>query len=135
MKKIVCFIIIIFLVAPVLLRAQEALDSDGDGLSDEEERDIYHTEVLISDTDDDGYLDGEEIEHGYSPHFGNGARLKSSDYDEDDLNDALEIAFGSNLNNKDSDGDSYLDGQEVKYGYSPVDPKPKKLSKMSKCRH
>ena len=129
MKKITYFIIIIFLIAPVLLRAQEVLDSDNDGLSDEEERTIYYTEVLNPDTDGDGYLDGEEIEHGYSPHFGNRTKLGSSDYDKDDLNDALEIAFGSSLNNKDSDGDGYPDGHEVKYGYSPVNPKPEKLPK------
>lgn len=41
-------------------------DSDGDGLSDIEERN-YGTNPNSKDTDGDGYGDGEEIENGYSP--------------------------------------------------------------------
>jgi hypothetical protein len=42
-------------------------DSDDDGLSDYEEMFIYNTFPLVSDTDGDGYLDGEEVENGYNP--------------------------------------------------------------------
>ena len=41
-------------------------DSDGDGLSDQEEK-IYHTDPFNPDTDGDGYLDGEEVLHGHDP--------------------------------------------------------------------
>ena len=42
------------------------LDSDDDGLSDEEEI-FYGTDKNNSDTDGDGYLDGAEVEGGYNP--------------------------------------------------------------------
>ncbi|MCX6730212.1 MAG: hypothetical protein NT058_01815 [Candidatus Portnoybacteria bacterium] len=41
-------------------------DSDSDGLKDWEEN-LYKTDPLNSDTDDDGYLDGEEINSGHNP--------------------------------------------------------------------
>jgi hypothetical protein len=42
-------------------------DTDGDGLSDREEVKVYFTDPLKPDTDGDGYLDGEEVEGGYDP--------------------------------------------------------------------
>jgi hypothetical protein len=42
-------------------------DTDGDGLSDREEVKVYFTDPLNPDTDGDGYLDGEEVEGGYDP--------------------------------------------------------------------
>lgn len=42
-------------------------DSDGDGLKDWQEMQIYKTEACKPDTDGDGYLDGEEIAAGYDP--------------------------------------------------------------------
>ncbi|MEA2088840.1 MAG: hypothetical protein U9O55_03320 [Patescibacteria group bacterium] len=42
------------------------LDSDKDGLTDEDEI-IYGTDPNNSDTDGDGYSDGQEISHGYDP--------------------------------------------------------------------
>jgi hypothetical protein len=42
------------------------LDSDQDGLSDEEEK-IYGTNPANSDTDSDGYSDGAEVRSGYDP--------------------------------------------------------------------
>ena len=45
------------------------MDSDGDGLSDEQEK-ILGTDPLNSDTDGDGIIDGEEIKLGLNPlHF------------------------------------------------------------------
>jgi len=41
-------------------------DSDNDGLKDWEEN-LYKTDPLNSDTDADGYLDGEEINSGHNP--------------------------------------------------------------------
>ncbi len=66
----------------------ENSDTDGDGLSDREEVKIYHTNPLHEDTDLDGYLDGEEVEHGYDP-LGDGKlfdfSLITSEYIQDDL--------------------------------------------------
>ena len=43
------------------------LDSDGDGLPDSEEIDIYGTNHSIADTDGDGLNDGDEVENGTNP--------------------------------------------------------------------
>jgi hypothetical protein len=42
-------------------------DTDGDGLSDGEEVNIYKTDPLNPDTDGDGFSDGEEVQAGYNP--------------------------------------------------------------------
>ncbi|MFZ4648596.1 MAG: hypothetical protein ACOYMB_03085 [Patescibacteria group bacterium] len=44
------------------------VDSDGDGLSDYEEVKTYLTNPLLSDTDGDGYSDGAEVKSGYNPN-------------------------------------------------------------------
>lgn len=43
-------------------------DSDGDGLFDKEEVKVYLTNPLDPDTDQDGYLDGAEVKSGYNPN-------------------------------------------------------------------
>lgn len=42
-------------------------DTDGDGLADGDEGNIYKTDPLLSDSDGDGYDDGGEVARGYSP--------------------------------------------------------------------
>jgi hypothetical protein len=42
-------------------------DTDGDGLFDGEEVNIYHTDPLNPDTDGDTYKDGSEVKNGYDP--------------------------------------------------------------------
>ncbi|HAM88537.1 MAG: hypothetical protein US83_C0014G0026 [Candidatus Falkowbacteria bacterium GW2011_GWC2_38_22] len=42
------------------------IDTDNDGLTDEEEN-LLQTDTNNSDTDGDGYLDGEEVRGGYDP--------------------------------------------------------------------
>lgn len=71
---------------------QAPLDSDGDGLTDEDEAGLG-TEPLTADTDGDGLLDNEEV------------RI----YKSDPLN-------------SDTDDDSFKDGDEVKAGYNPIGP-------------
>lgn len=46
-------------------------DTDGDGLSDGDEVNIWKTNPLNPDTDGDGYKDGAEVKNGYNPS-GNG---------------------------------------------------------------
>jgi hypothetical protein len=65
------------------------VDTDQDGLSDEEER-LLGTSPNSSDTDADGLFDREE------------ARV-----------------YGTDPLNKDTDGDSFTDGAEVQAGYNP----------------
>ena len=45
----------------------EKLDIDGDGLTDKEEKEIYHTDPYNKDTDGDGYSDKQEIDSGFDP--------------------------------------------------------------------
>lgn len=53
--------------AEATVTAQPIVDSDGDGLSDAAETDIYHTNPNNPDTDGDGYTDGDEIRGGFNP--------------------------------------------------------------------
>lgn len=46
---------------------QNLSDTDGDGISDGDEVNFYHTDPLKADTDGDSYKDGYEIRHGYDP--------------------------------------------------------------------
>ena len=51
------------------------LDADSDGLSDLLEA-KFKTDIVNPDSDSDGYVDGLEINHGYDPLKGDGAKLK-----------------------------------------------------------
>lgn len=53
---------------------QSALDSDGDGLTDDEEL-TYATNLDKPDTDEDGFLDGHEVFHLYNPNGKTPVRL------------------------------------------------------------
>jgi len=68
------------------------IDSDGDGLTDSEEKE-YNTDSDLADTDRDGLFDREEV-----------------------------ISWYTDPLNPDSDGDSYLDGEEIRSGYNPLGP-------------
>ena len=83
------------------------LDSDGDGLTDALELELYGTDPLEPDSDGDGLLDGDEIAvHGTDP--------LEPDSDGDGLLDGAEIAVHStDPLEPDSDGDGLLDGDEI----------------------
>jgi Bacterial TSP3 repeat len=92
-----------------------ALDTDGDGLSDDQEL-IIGTQVNNQDSDADGLTDGQEVNiHGTNP--------LSPDSDSDGVSDALEINLGTNPNLSDSDADTDGDGfsnlDEVSSGTDP----------------
>jgi hypothetical protein len=72
--------------------APAVLDSDSDGLTDEEEATLK-TDPNKIDTDDDGLTDREEVK-----------------------------IYGTDPLNPDTDGDSYSDGTEIKAGYNPKGP-------------
>lgn len=100
----------------------EALDTDGDGLTDEQEK-VYYTDPTNPDTDGDSFGDGLEIASRYSPHAKD-KKLYQMDYDRDGLNDLLEIAFETDLGHPDTDRDGYSDFDEVMYAYNPVEDNP-----------
>ena len=66
------------------------IDTDGDGLKDEEEK-VLETDINKFDTDNDGLNDFDEVKK----------------WKTDPLN-------------SDTDGDGYLDGQEIEGGYDPL---------------
>jgi len=113
------------------------IDMDNDGLTDYEEVNVYNTDPMDADSDDDKLGDGVEVATweaaiydrlattlGWSLPFGAGVTANSSDArdhadpnmqdtDGDGLTDNLEIAFGCTyVNDDDSDDDGLQDGYE-----------------------
>ena len=88
-------------------------DSDNDGLSDHLEKAVYQTLPNDSDTDNDGFLDGQEIENGFSPWHGNKLRHEEVDTDKDGVNDLWELRLGMNVLKSDSDNDGQSDFDEI----------------------
>lgn len=125
--QLVLIFSLIFFCFSFSVRA-EIIDSDSDGLADNEETNIYLTNPNNPDTDGDGFNDKLELINGFSPLYKN-KKLIEVDTDNDGLSDDLELAFGIKINNPDTDGDGFLDGEEIKNGYDPKDPNPKKLEK------
>ena len=108
-------------------------DSDGDGLLDEDETNLYGTDPDDADTDGDGLIDGEEVlTIGSSP--------LDTDTDGDGISDFDEVNHdgdpgydpyhptlnpeGTDLNpaEADTDGDELADGWEMDHGFDPVSP-------------
>jgi len=82
-------------------------DTDADRLLDGEEVKVYATDPKIPDTDADGLLDGDEVKlHGTDP--------KNPDTDGDGLSDGDEVnTYNTDPKNPDTDADSLSDGDEV----------------------
>ncbi len=87
-------------------------DSDGDGLTDQDELDLYGTDPGLADTDGDGLDDGDEIDAGTDP--------LDADSDDDGLGDGDEIEAGTDPNAWDSDGDGVSDGDELDLDLDPL---------------
>jgi hypothetical protein len=79
-------------------------DTDGDGISNVDEENVYGTDLYISDTDADGINDGDELAY-WGENW-------NQDYDVDGL---------INLLDPDSDNDGVLDGEEIVLGTDPGD--------------
>ncbi len=100
------------------------VDSDGDGLSDEDEINVIGTDPLLADTDNDGLMDGVEVKMGLDPltiNVINGCNV-TSDTDGDRLNDCEERVLGTDSCISDSDGDGIPDLVEVLGGTNPLIP-------------
>lgn len=61
------------------------MDTDGDGLTDFDEVNVYETDPTDADTDGDGLNDGEEINMNTDP--------LNRDTDDDGINDGIEVRF------------------------------------------
>ena len=89
----------------VTMLISEPIDSDGDGLTDEEELDLG-LDPEDRDSDNDKLNDGKEIELGSDP--------LAKDTDEDGINDGdEEYEYGSNPCSEDTDEDGLSDFQEI----------------------
>ena len=75
----------ILLTLPIALHASTRQDSDLDGVSDEDELNVYHTDINSADTDDDGFSDWVELNNGFSPWDKGAVTLEKSDFDGDGL--------------------------------------------------
>ncbi len=97
------------------------VDSDGDGLSNHDEVQLYGLNAFDNDTDDDGLGDGDELYNRYGYSYPN---LYDSDYD--GLSDLEEIAclFGycTSAIAADTDFDGRSDRDEIYFGGNPLDP-------------
>ncbi len=93
------------------------VDTDGDGLSDWEEENIYGTDPNDPDTDDGGVTDGEEADLNTDP-----LDDSDDDWDGDTLsnNDEYNI-YGTDPYDPDTDDGGIWDGVEVNRGTDPLD--------------
>lgn len=72
-------IIFIYIFAPsALAQTTTSIDTDNDGLNDELETRVYHTNPQNPDTDNDGYNDGEEVKYLYDPNKSFDDKLQKS---------------------------------------------------------
>ncbi|MEP2058824.1 MAG: gliding motility-associated C-terminal domain-containing protein [Maribacter litoralis] len=100
------------------------VDSDGDGLTDEEET-MLGTDSNNPDSDGDGINDGQEVMDNTNPlddcdSLG-GTPLTESDCDDDGLTNSEEANLGTDPDIADTDSDGINDGQEVSDGTDPLD--------------
>ena len=104
-------------VPPQVIVSDRYLDSDGDGLYDWEEIEVYGTDPFDPDTDGDGLTDYEEVRiYGTDP--------LNPDTDFDGLTDYEEIhVYGTDPLNPDTDRGGVTDGHEVlEDGTDPLNP-------------
>ncbi len=88
-------------------------DTDGDGINDGDEVNLYNTSPTSTDSDQDGLTDYDELFiYHTNPEFG--------DTDWDGLSDGVEIGnYGTNPLLWDTDGDGLNDKFEITYGFNP----------------
>ncbi|HAT1472994.1 TPA: hypothetical protein I8W49_000684 [Corynebacterium striatum] len=100
-------------------------DTDGDGLTDGQEVNVHKTDPIEPDTDGDNIKDGDEVNgnNGNKDWNDDGkpdpTNPNSADSDGDDNDDDKEILQGTNPNDPDTDDDGVKDGQEILDGTDP----------------
>jgi outer membrane protein OmpA-like peptidoglycan-associated protein len=91
-------------------------DSDGDGLNDGDEIKVYKTDPNKADTDGDGLKDGDEVLKYHTDPL-------KVDTDGDGLSDGDEVLkYHTDPLKKDTDGGGIDDGTEIARGTNPLDP-------------
>jgi len=127
--RIFAVVVVFVLLAIPHFTHADTLDSDSDGIHDEDERSIYYSDPFKADSDGDGFNDGVEIQNGYSPLYMY-KKLDEVDSDSDGLKDGVEIALTTDIYISDTDKDGILDGEEAFAGYNPLKgDKDRSLSK------
>ncbi len=106
------------------MHAQEARDTDGDGLPDSAEDangngivDENETDPFDADTDGGGESDGSEVKAGRDPH--DPTDDLTYDADGDGWVNGLELLHGTDPSNPDTDGDGVIDSLDS----FPLDPR------------
>jgi len=95
---------------------KDQIDTDHDGLTDDQEVYCFRYDPLSSDTDGDGIMDKDEDEDGdgitNKDENDLGSDPLSYDSDQDGLDDALELEYGTSLILTDTDNDGISDYEE-----------------------
>jgi len=114
----------IITTATLVAFADPGVDTDGDGLSDDQEIAIG-TDPNNSDTDGDRLDDGYEVKYGLVPtnsdQDNNGTRDDFDDFDDDSLSNFDEEILDTDPDNPDTDGDGIDDDVEHDQGSDPTD--------------
>jgi hypothetical protein len=95
-------------------------DGDLDYLTNADEF-FYRTDPANADSDGDGFADWDELWAETNPNHKDNNDL-DDDLDDDGVPNAIELAFGSDPYNTDSNYDGLDDGIVWWAGYSPIDP-------------
>ena len=88
-------------------------DTAGSMIDDWRKIYLYGMDATIADADGDGLPDGWEVLNGLDPYSGEGANGATGDLDGDGVSNALELAYGTNPDAADSDGDGLQDRTEM----------------------
>lgn len=110
--------------APAAAQPHPDVDYDADGLTNDDEVNVYGTDPSSGNTDGDGLNDGEEIYFGTNPLVPDGASAPV-DHDTDGRYDSDETnVYGTDPYVTDTDNDGVGDGAEVSYGMNPLQAPP-----------
>ena len=113
-------------IAPAAAQPAPQADYDGDGLTNDDETNVYGTNPRIGDSDGDGFSDGEEVYFGTNPLVADAAAPAQLDSDFDGLHDNDETAvYGTDPFAYDTDGDGVGDGEEVAASANPLQSPPR----------
>ncbi len=96
---------------------QSSLDSDDDGIIDDQERKLG-TNPYLADSDTDGFTDKQEMDTKHDPNKAESKDL--IDQDNDGLIGSDEEKYGTDQNSADTDFDGYADGEEIANGFDPT---------------